>query len=225
LYVITYICITCYSKVRGSVLQFVAQDAYGAADLMSIGTQSALRRLTVTVALLALLVASGLAAAHANAAKSPCDEAAQAPRQASLNDLRSSMLCLVNRVREHYGIEPLEENAPLRRSATGHSNDMVEHGYFSHDGPAGSTVGSRVTQSGYLARVNAYFIGENIGGGVGPKRGSALAVFRAWMHSPPHRANILDTEFHDLGVGVARGYPAGGGIAAATYTLDLGMRN
>jgi uncharacterized protein YkwD len=193
---------------------------------MSTGTQAALRRLTVLTALLAtLLVAVGLPGERAAAATGGgCEGAARAPRQATLNDLRNSMLCLVNRVRDHYGLAPLDESTPLRRSATGHSNDMVEYRYFSHDGPAGSTVGSRVTKAGYLARVNAYFIGENIGGGV-RERGSALFVFRAWMHSPPHRENILDPEFHDLGVGVARGYPDGGGAAAATYTLDLGMRN
>lgn len=194
--------------------------------LMSMRTQGALRRLTVTAGLAILTIAIGISPVQAGAdTPSPCNQASQAPRQATLNDLRGSMLCLINRIREHYGIAALEESAPLRRSATGHSNDMVEHDYFSHDGPAGSTVGSRVTQAGYLARVSTYFIGENIGGGIGPRRGSALAVFRAWMHSPPHRANILDTEFHDLGVGVARGYPAGGGAKAATYTLDLGMRH
>jgi uncharacterized protein YkwD len=194
---------------------------------MSMGTQDALKRLTVLTALLAtLLVASTLPAARAGAeSDSACKQAGEAPRQATLNDLRSSMLCLVNRVREHYGLLALQENIPLERSATGHSNDMVQHGYFSHDGPAGSTLGSRVAQTGYLARVNAYFIGENIGGGIGRRLGSPLAIFRAWMKSPPHRANILDPEFHDAGVGVARGYPAGGGVAAATYTLDLGMRH
>jgi uncharacterized protein YkwD len=195
---------------------------------MSTGTQGALRRLTVATALLAALTVLGaLSTAPADAAEtgSACSEAAQAPRQASLGELRGSMLCLVNRVRTHYGLDELDDNTQLRRSATGHSIDMVEHRYFSHDGPAGSTLGSRVTRVGYLARVSAYFVGENIGGGVGSQLGSPLAVFQAWMHSPPHRANILDPEFHDLGVGVARGYPDGGGTAAATYTLDLGMRN
>jgi uncharacterized protein YkwD len=44
------------------------------------------------------------------------------------------------------------------------------------------------------------------------------------MHSPPHRANILDPGFRDAGVGVARGFPLGGGGAAATYTVDFGAR-
>ena len=41
--------------------------------------------------------------------------------------------------------------------------------------------------------------------------GSPMAIFVDWMHSPPHRANILDPSFRDAGVGVARGFPMGGG--------------
>jgi uncharacterized protein YkwD len=179
----------------------------------------------VSTALLVALVALGATSAgSAQARDVPCGEAGQAPREVALHDLRDSMLCLINRIRGHYGLGTLSENVPLRRSATGHSIDMVEHGYFAHDGSAGSTLDSRVAQTGYLARVNSYAVGENIGGGVGRERGSPLAVFLDWMHSPPHRQNILDPEFHDLGIGVARGFPSGGGEAAATYTLDFGMR-
>jgi uncharacterized protein YkwD len=181
--------------------------------------------MVLTALLATLTVAGARSAGDARAEGASCKPAHEAPRQATLRELRSSMLCLINRVRGHYGIGALRENPQLRRSATGHSEDMVEHGYFSHYGPAGSTVGSRVASAGYLARVNIYFVGENIGGGIGSNGGSALAVFRAWMHSPPHRANILDPGFHDIGVGVVRGYPAGGGVTAATYTLDLGMRH
>ena len=145
------------------------------------------------------------------------------PRRSTLHFLRSSMLCLVNRVRDHYGLRSLRFNPELRSSATGHSNDMVADDYFSHYGPQGSTPSGRLARSGYLASVDTYRIGENIGGG-GGRRGSPLAVFRAWMHSPPHRANILDRGFREFGVGVARGFPHGGGTRAATYTLDLGAR-
>jgi uncharacterized protein YkwD len=133
------------------------------------------------------------------------------------------MLCLVNRIREHYGLRALEFNPELRSSATGHSNDMVAEDYFSHYGPGGSTPSARLARSGYLARVSTYLIGENIGGGIG-SFGSPFAVFRAWMQSPPHRANILDREFREFGVGVARGFPHKAKGDAATYTLDLGMR-
>jgi uncharacterized protein YkwD len=191
---------------------------------MSTRTKFALRRLIVLAILLTMLVSiETLGGTRAHADGPICGSAGEAPREASLPQLRDSMLCLINEVRERYGMGPLTENVQLRRSATGHSNDMVAQRYFSHDGPAGSTVGSRVARAGYLARVNVYLVGENIGGGVGT-RGSPLAILRSWMHSPPHRANILDVGFHDLGIGVARGYPTGGGARAATYTLDFGRR-
>ena len=196
---------------------------------MGKGRQNALKRFGLSAAILALtaalLLAFPLGADRALAQPQPrCAEAGRAPSETTLHFLRSSVLCLVNRAREHYGLASLQFNPDLRDSATGHSNDMVANHYFSHDAPNGSTFGGRVARSGYLARVNTYFIGENIGGGKGRSFGSPLAVYRAWMHSPPHRANILDSEFHDFGVGVARGFPYGGGADAVTYTLDFGMR-
>lgn len=197
--------------------------------LVSKGRQNAFERFAfpsavaaLTVALLLIALLNGPRARAQDGLV--CPEADRAPREASLRFLRNSVLCLVNRARLHYGLRPLGYNAALRKSATRHSNDMVANGYFSHDGPGGSTVGDRVWRSGYLARVNVYFIGENIGGGSGREFGSPMGVYRSWMHSPGHRANILDPEFHDAGVGVARGYPHAGGANAATYTLDLGMR-
>jgi uncharacterized protein YkwD len=197
--------------------------------LVGSGKPNALERLGALVAVAALtaalLLAAPTGADRALARSGPrCAGADRSPREATLHFLRSSVLCLVNRVREHYGLAPLHYSIDLRRSATGHSNDMVANHYFSHYGPNGSTPGDRVARSGYLARVNTYFIGENIGGGEGRGFGSPLGVFHAWMHSPPHRANILDRGFHDFGAGVARGFPYGGGHNAATYTLDFGMR-
>jgi len=153
-----------------------------------------------------------------------CTEIATAPGKVTLTHLRSAVLCLVNRARRRHGIEPLRENSDLRLSASAHSNDMVAKDYFSHNGPNGSTPTRRLAKWGYLTRVDAYVIGENIGGGSGRRFGSPLGVFRAWMHSPPHRANILDREFRNFGVGVARGFPGLRSAEAATYTLDLGRR-
>ncbi len=135
------------------------------------------------------------------------------------------MLCLVNRARERFGLPRLRSNRDLRRSAIGHSNDMVRHHHFSHSGSRGSTLLGRVGRTGYLTGAGFYFVGENIGGGPGRRYGSAIQVFRSWMHSPPHRANILDRRFRDAGVGVSRGFPYGGGPRAATYTLDFGTRH
>jgi uncharacterized protein YkwD len=45
------------------------------------------------------------------------------------------------------------------------------------------------------------------------------------MSSPEHRANILNGDFRDSGVGVAPAAPAmcGEGLPGATYTQDFGV--
>jgi uncharacterized protein YkwD len=180
-------------------------------------------------ALAALATAAAISPVRAEASRSvvrhQCVGANVAPAQASLHFLRSSVLCLVNRMREHHGLARLRYNPDLRRSATGHSKDMVANGYFSHFGPGGSTPSGRISRAGYLTRARRYFLGEDLAGGDGRRYGSPLSVFRAWMHSPPHRANILDSRFDDVGVGVARGFPLGGGPNSATYTIDFGTRD
>jgi uncharacterized protein YkwD len=184
------------------------------------------RRLAVP--LLALLIALTLSptASQGNAAAVPrCGPIRQAPRAATLHQLRTSILCLVNRARGRHGMAPLHFDRALRRSASGLSMAMVRSGSFSHYGPHGSTLSSRVARSGYLARASSYRLAENIGAGRGRTSGSPLATVRHWLHSPGHRRNILDRRLRDFGAGVARGYPLGRSANAATYTLDLGARH
>ena len=175
-------------------------------------------------ALLALVaLAAALLPSASVASGIPCGNAAAAPARLTMHQMRSSELCLINRARTHYGLVTLHYNADLRDSATGHSDSMVVHRFFAHEGPGGS-VDSRISRAGYLDKgVDAFTIGENIGAGSGHE-GSPWQIFEDWMHSPPHRANILDPSFRDAGVGVARGFPLGGAGAAATYTVDFGAR-
>jgi len=168
--------------------------------------------------------APGAGATTATAsATAPCGDSTAAPRQLDLHQMRSSVLCLINRIRTHYDLHPLAYNKALKTSASAHSVSMVVHGYFGHEGPGGS-MDSRILRAGYLASGGQFVIGEDIGGG-GGLLGSPMAVVRDWMHSPPHRRNILDPHFRDAGVGVARGFPYGGGGRAATYTVDFGARS
>jgi uncharacterized protein YkwD len=144
--------------------------------------------------------------------------------ETTLHSLHVSTLCLVNEARERNGLRPLRFSGELRSSATGHSEDMVRSGKFSHYGSRGSTLAGRVARAGYLANAGVYAVGENIAWGEGQRLGSPAAIVRAWMHSAGHRANILNPAYRDFGVGVVHGSPFGGGKGAATYTLNLGMR-
>ena len=76
--------------------------------------------------------------------------------------------------------------------------------------PAGTRVRLRAAPSphGSSARTSP---------GASPARRGPSWVMRAWMHSPPHRHNILSRQFRDVGIGVARGVPVRGfrGVRAA----------
>lgn len=92
----------------------------------------------------------------------------------------------------------LTENATLDDIAMLRLDDMFEKQYFAHVAPDGSsaqTVASTVGYS-YLA------LGENLA--LGNFAGDA-GVVTAWMNSPGHRANILDTHYSQIGVAVREG--------------------
>ena len=103
---------------------------------------------------------------------------------------------------------------------------MAVHGYFEHVSPGGSTPLSRMRESGYLSSSTpGYMVGENIAWGSG-SYATPAAIVAAWMASPPHRANILQREFRDTGMGVSPHLPGSfaGGQAGAIYTEDFGVK-
>jgi uncharacterized protein YkwD len=51
------------------------------------------------------------------------------------------------------------------------------------------------------------------------------SIMRAWMHRTGHRANILNSRFREIGLGVHRGVPAATHMAGATFTTDFGFRD
>jgi uncharacterized protein YkwD len=104
------------------------------------------------------------------------------------------VLSLTNKQRRAHGCRALVVDSILNRVAQQHSVDMARRGYFSHTDPGGSTWEKRQIAAGWSAEKTG---GENIA--VGPT--SAAEVMNGWMHSPPHRRNILDCEFTTIGVG------------------------
>jgi uncharacterized protein YkwD len=101
---------------------------------------------------------------------------------------------------------------------------MVSRDYFSHSSPGGESYASRLISFGFSpSGCSSWTVGEDIGYGIG-SHGSAMAIFEAWMHSPPHRAVILTRRFRSVGVGCAvgryRGVPD-----VVFFTLDCGARS
>ncbi|MEU0050424.1 sigma-70 family RNA polymerase sigma factor [Streptomyces sp. NPDC006309] len=122
----------------------------------------------------------------------------------------AQVVALVNKERSAAGCGPVTEDAQLDKAAQGHSDDMAARGFFDHTNPDGAGPGERITAAGY--RWSTY--GENIARG----QQTPQAVMDSWMHSPGHRANILNCSFKNLGVGVHNG--SGG----PWWTQDFGTR-
>ena len=153
----------------------------------------------------------------------PCGATTAKPWDTDLHAAGQATLCLINRERTQRGLSALSENTLLDQASTEHSQDMVTRDYFEHDAPDGRSVSDRLKAVGY-ARGTNHSDGENIAYGVGPKA-TPSAIVRAWMNSPPHRADILRPAFTEIGIGIALGAPVvseGKQSRAATYTTDFG---
>jgi uncharacterized protein YkwD len=180
----------------------------------------------VVVLLAALLAPVGQAAArrhrHVHRAVGACSASHVEVHAATVRSARNATLCLLNRVRAEHGLRPLRPNARLSHAARRHSRDMVRRRYFAHDSPGGRSPFDRMRATHYVPRNASWWLGENIGWGSGSLT-QPIAMVRAWMHSPSHRANILNRHFRDIGIGIAPGAPVGGG--GATYTTDFGQHS
>jgi uncharacterized protein YkwD len=92
-------------------------------------------------------------------------------------------------------LEPLKMNPKLMEAARKHAANMAAQEKLEHELDC-KTPADRVTAAGYEWET----VGENIAQGQEtPKK--ALA---SWMDSPPHRENILNSEFTEIGVAVAK---------------------
>lgn len=106
------------------------------------------------------------------------------------------MLVRLNRARREAGLSPLRLDPILQEAAREHSRDMYTRHYFSHTTPDHRSPYDRLRE----LRVHYVTAGENIA--------FAPDGDQAWgslMHSPDHRANILNPDFRCLGIGVYRG--------------------
>ncbi len=153
-----------------------------------------------------------------------CPNTELIPTSANIAQVREATVCLINEQREQHGELALAENSKLNTAAQGHSEDMVARNYFEHTTPTGEEFQTRITASGYVPRGAAYELGENIDMATF-NLATPAATVTAWMNSPEHRANILNGEFRETGMGVAAAAPAyfAEGASGATYTQDFGV--
>lgn len=88
---------------------------------------------------------------------------------------------------------PLAWSCELKDAALGHSLDMANNNFFSHTGSNGQSVGYRATQAGYIWSS----VGENIAAGT--PLSAVGAVVQAWVDSPGHCANLMRSNYSEIG--------------------------
>ena len=130
-------------------------------------------------------------------------------------DFESEVIELVNVEREARNLHPLSYNQELTVAARRHSQDMGDRNYFDHTTPAPDSIKfyERIVDAGY----NYRNCGENIAAGYA----TPAAVVDGWMDSDGHRANILDPDYCDIGVGYAA---VNGSDFYHYWTQDFGRR-
>jgi uncharacterized protein YkwD len=175
-----------------------------------------------------LLLMMALKLSAASAAKRAAGEGCTGTAvRAAADDARrlagDAILCLVNGERKKRGLAVVRLSQQLSRSATAHSDDMVQSKFFSHVGSGATSLRQRVEDTGYL-RTSRDYVAETIAWG-SAEFASPLQLIRSLMGSPGHRRVILDGRFRDVGVGLVSGIPVRGISGdGATLTLVFGRR-
>lgn len=131
------------------------------------------------------------------------------------------LLAETNGERTAHHESALQLNPQLTAAAQAKANDMAARGYWSHVTPDGKQPWSFIETAGYQYEA----AGENLAYGFG----SSDEVMTAWMHSPKHRANILNGVYQDVGFATANvaNYQGTGPetIVVAMYGEPMGMIN
>jgi hypothetical protein len=127
---------------------------------------------TITVTMVAALAAAFIALA--------------APSASALTSYESCFVNSLNAERSAVGRPKLAVKSDLVTNARNHSEDMAADGTIYHNSKLGDQISG-----------NWWALGENVG--MGP---SCSSIHNAFMDSPGHKANILDKDYNQIGVGV-----------------------
>jgi uncharacterized protein YkwD len=150
-------------------------------------------------------------AVAALAALVPTASAGSAHSTQSARAFTGALVSAINGARAANGLQPLQVDTRFSAAARGQSIYLASTGGLDHMGPDGASVVTRLARQGFHGQM----VGENLAAGMGP-----AATVAAWLASPGHRMNLLEPQFHRLGVGIAMG--SLGGMSAPFVTADFG---
>lgn len=116
---------------------------------------------------------------------------------------------LTNKEREANGLRALRHNKNLDKSAEMKALHMDKYNYWSHYAPDGTTPWYFFHEANY----DYIHAGENLAKGYK----CSDSIVRGWMDSPTHRANILSTDFEEIGVAVGKIHIEGEQVLAVQH--------
>jgi uncharacterized protein YkwD len=170
--------------------------------------------------------------AHDNLLQALREEIFSQPLRANIAGDRANLtpveiIRLTNEKRTDQSLPLLVRNSLLDQAATRKLQDMFDRQYFDHISPDGKGPGFLAESVGYSYVV----IGENLAMGTFQ---SDADLVDAWMASPGHRENILNTRYTEIGVAVGHGTYNGeriwiavqefGKPSSACPTIDVNLR-
>ncbi|MBX2999825.1 MAG: LysM peptidoglycan-binding domain-containing protein [Caldilineaceae bacterium] len=152
--------------------------------------------LVIGVVLLLIMTTSPTLRAEARLAplQQPSSDLSPEARQAALS---------INRLRIEAGLPPLAVHPLLNLAVNRHIHDMVTTGHYGHSGSDGSNVHLRITRTGYAINGWAgenWVVSDTVEKGIG-----------WWMTDPPHRQNVLNRSYKEMGLGTYP-HPKGWGL-------------
>jgi Ca2+-binding RTX toxin-like protein len=122
--------------------------------------------------------------------------------------LEQYLLELINAERAKAGVQPLAFDGNLNGAADGHNTWMIGTDTFSHTGSGGSSSTQRMKDAGY-ALTGSWATGENIAWATTRSpaglQDEVSLLHQNLMNSSGHKANILNGNFREVGLGFEAG--------------------
>jgi len=122
------------------------------------------------------------------------------------------ILKYMNISRRKRGKGKLSSNRGLKRVARGHSKTMSKKGKIWHGNGVHVAINSVSHRKGFWGFISSIFFsysrsGENVGmiGGFRDPQKIGKKFHNMWMKSPGHKANMMNSDFSLVGIGVKKG--------------------
>jgi hypothetical protein len=119
-----------------------------------------------------------------------------APVFAQQSHQEQQLVQQLNQSRAQAGLPPLKVEDRLAQAAREHSQKMADANMLGHVLPGEPGVAERLAATGLHFNRSGENVGYNTDFG---------NIQSAFMHSPPHRANIMSPDYNLVGIGLVRG--------------------